>query len=55
MFYVEQMQFRAAVEIQCENLVRFLVEMVLEASRVIDVERNNAHQQSGEANSSVLT
>ena len=55
MFYVEQMQFRAAVEIQCENLVRFLVEIVLEDSRIIDAERNNAQQQSGEANSSILT
>jgi len=26
MFDVEQMQFRTAVEIQCENLVRILVE-----------------------------
>jgi hypothetical protein len=53
--YVEQTQFRAAVEIQCENLVRILVEIVLVDSRIIDAERNNAQQQSGEANSSVLT
>jgi len=35
MLHVEQMQFRAAVEIQCENLVRILVEIVLEDSRII--------------------
>jgi len=35
MLHVEQMQFRASVEIQCENLVRILVEIVLEDSRII--------------------
>lgn len=35
MLHVEQTQFRAAVEIQCENLVRILVEIVLEDSRFI--------------------
>jgi hypothetical protein len=35
MLYAEQMQFRAAVEIQCENLVRILVEIVLQDSRII--------------------
>jgi hypothetical protein len=35
MLHVEQMQFGAAVEIQCENLVRILVEIVLEDSRII--------------------
>lgn len=35
MLHVEQMQFRPAVEIQYENLVRILVEIVLEDSRII--------------------
>ena len=35
MLHAEQTQFRAAVEIQCEILVRILLEIGLEHSRII--------------------